>query len=250
MSYWERLLSAAPATTSWPPGFEAATAPPVSPGRVFKKSRVVATSSSAGRLQTVPKKRRRPSVLGGGFSTARLSSPASSSCSWSDNSPIASSGCWQEVDGGLKQPGRRRGSCAESPPDEDGDDDNDDEHADDKATTSEISVVGWGDRRRRRSSRRSSREDVGEWQGGRLRRLSSQGVVFAAATTAAVSISQQQQQATLEEPDGSTGNEGPGSPPAADVNGATDAAAASYVDIVAREATTAVRYARTKQKKQ
>lgn len=246
-SYWERLLSAAPETTSWPQGFVAATEPLVSPRRVFKKSRVLATSGSAGRIQTVPIKRR-PSVLGGGFSTAGLSSPAISSCPWGENNLTASSGCWQELDGSLKKPGRRR-SCAESPSDDDDDDD------DDKPTT-DVSVVGWGDRHRRRSSRRPSQGDMAEWQDGRPRRLSTQGVVLAAAVPA-VAISQQQQQQqrqqqrheTQEDSEGCMSSDGRGKTPSERGNSAADATTASYFDIVSRETTAgAGRYDRTKKK--
>ncbi|CBJ26474.1 hypothetical protein Esi_0033_0127 [Ectocarpus siliculosus] len=168
---------------------------------VMSSSRVVSLNSSVASTASRVRKRR-PSVLGGGFSTAgscASSSPKSIQGSWIEDDTDPKAGpCWQQRDAGrVGHPAIRRGSRSDGHDDDD-DDDRDEEEEEDhdnNTESTEITVVGWGDRSsRRNSSRRASREETAEWNDGRPRRLSSKGVVLATATATANSQQRQQQQ--------------------------------------------------------
>jgi len=212
MSYWERLLSSAPDTTSWPPDFVKATIPRLSP-RLNKKRLIRATST--GRLQQSVPTKRRPSVLGGGFSTAILSSSAT--CPLGEDADPGFR-CKEQLGCGARrsslqgmQLGGRNG------------DENDAVRDDDSATLAEVSVVGMGDRHRRRSSL--------------ARELSNRNILVLGDTTANL---QQPQWANEDESDGCTGSDGRGIAPGragTTVGPNPAAAAAAYVDIVSRDPT-------------
>ncbi len=208
MSYWERLLSSAPETASWPPGFVKATVPRLSP-RVSKK-RVIGTSI-AGRLQHPVPTKRRPSMLGGGFSTAVLSSAAS--CPSGDDSPDPGFGSVEQLSGGAIRPSVHGvQQCGDRNGDEN------DNHDDGAATLTEVTVVGQGDRHRRRSSL--------------ARELSNRSIVVLGDTAA---NSQQHQWAKEDESEGCSGSDGRGTAPGR--AGTVGANPAAYVDIVSRDTT-------------
>ncbi|CAM9332998.1 unnamed protein product [Ectocarpus sp. 12 AP-2014] len=210
MSHWERLLlsslSGGEPVNSWPPGFGDVARPLASPRHTQNKNRSLISSTSPSVASTASKvRKRRPSVLGGGFSTAgscAASSPTSIQGSWIEDDTDPKAGpCWQQRDADrVGHPATRRGSRSDGHEDDDDDDDDDrgeeeEEDHDKKTESTEIAVVGWGDRsRRRNSSRRASREETAEWNDGRPRRLSSKGVVLATATATANSQQRQHQQ--------------------------------------------------------
>ncbi|CAM9780410.1 unnamed protein product [Ectocarpus fasciculatus] len=211
MSHWERLLlsslSGGEPVNSWPPGFGDVARPLASPRHAQNKNRSLISSTSSSVASSPSKARkRRPSVLGGGFSTAgscATSSPKTTQGSWiEDDTDSKSRRCWQQRDAGrVGHPATRRGSTSDGDVvDDDDDDDNDDEEEeedgdDKKSKSTEITVAGWGDRSsRRKSSRRASREQAAEWNDGRPRRLSSKGMMVLATATATASSQQRQQQ--------------------------------------------------------
>lgn len=208
MSHWERLLlsslSGGEPVNSWPSGFGDVARPLASPRHTQTKNRSLISSTSTSVASSASKvRKRRPSVLGGGFSTAgscAASSPKSTQGSWiGDDTDSKSGRCWQQrYAGRVGHPATRRGSRSDGHEDDDHDV-NDDEEEDDgdnkKTESTEITVVGWGNcRSRRNSSRRASREETAEWNDGRPRRLSSKGVVLATATATGNSKQRQQQQ--------------------------------------------------------
>lgn len=203
---WERLLSSAPETASWPPGFVKATVPRLSPR--LNKKRAIATSS--GRLQQPIPTKRRPSVLGGGFSTAVLSSAAS--CPWGDDSPDPGFGCGEQHDGGARRPSVHGTQCGDQNGDENG------FHDDGAATLAEVSVVGRGDRYRRRSSL--------------ARELSNRNIVVLGDT---ITNSQQLHWAKEDESSGCSGSDGRRIAPVR--AGALGPNPAAFVDIVSRDTT-------------
>ncbi|CAM9722611.1 unnamed protein product, partial [Hapterophycus canaliculatus] len=175
MSCWERLLlSSVPDTASWPPRFDQkyATTPLTSPPRRLPKqsSRALAPATLSSFASAARATKRRPSILGGGFSTAgvpSMSSDASknNSCPWGDYDANQSASEWlppHDIALGASRPGRR-GSKPESLGSEEiDDDDNDGNDRRGIVTTTDISVIGWGDRCRRRSTLRASREGAVE----------------------------------------------------------------------------------------
>ncbi|CAB1120427.1 unnamed protein product [Ectocarpus sp. CCAP 1310/34] len=208
MSHWERLLlsslSGGEPVNSWPPGFGDVARPLASPRHTQNKNRSLVSSASSSVASTASRvRKRRPSVLGGGFSTAgscAASSPNSIQGSWIEDDTDPKAGpCWQQRDADrVGHPATRKGSRSDGHEDDDDDDDDDEEEGEDhdkKTESTEITVVGWGDRSsRRNSSRRASREETAEWNDGRPRRLSSKGVVLATATATANSRQRQHQQ--------------------------------------------------------
>ncbi|CAN0101476.1 unnamed protein product [Ectocarpus sp. 4 AP-2014] len=208
MSHWERLLlsslSGGESVNSWPPGFGDVARPLASPRHTQNKNRSFISSTSSSVASTASRvRKRRPSVLGGGFSTAgscAASSPKSIQGSWIEDDTDPKAGlCWQQRDADrVGHPATRRGSRLDGHEDDDDDDDRDEEEEEDhdrKTESTDITVVGWGDRsNRRNSSRRASREETAEWNDGRPRRLSSKGVVLATATATANSQQRQHQQ--------------------------------------------------------
>ncbi|CAM9414990.1 unnamed protein product [Ectocarpus sp. 13 AM-2016] len=209
MSHWERLLlsslSGGEPVNSWPPGFGDVARPLASPRNTQNKNRSLISSTSSSVASTASTgRKRRPSVLGGGFSTVgscAASSPKSIQGSWiEDDTDPKARPCWQQRHADrVGHPATRRGSRSDGHEDDDDDDDDRDEEEeedhDKKTESTEIAVVGWGDRsRRRNSSRRASREETAEWNDGRPRKLSSKGVVLATATSTANSQQRQHQQ--------------------------------------------------------
>ncbi|CAM9723168.1 unnamed protein product [Ectocarpus sp. 12 AP-2014] len=208
MSHWERLLlsslSGGEPVNSWPPGFGDVARPLASPRYTQNKNRSLISSTSSSVASTASRvRKRRPSVLGGGFSTAgscAASSPKSIQGTWIEDDADPKAGpCWQQRDAHrVGHPATRRGSRSDGHEDDDDDDDRDEEEEEDhdkKTESTEITVVGWGDRSsRRNSSRRASREETAEWNDGRPRRLSSKGVVLATATATVYSQQRQHQQ--------------------------------------------------------
>lgn len=176
MSSWERLLlSSVPDTTSWPPKIKQKSAPiPLaSPTRrLRKKSRALApatTLSPPASTAVARATKRRPSVLGGGFSTAGLPSMSSvvstNSCPWGDHDTAHGARGLSPPHGSIGGAGRaeRRGSRPESLLGNDVINDHGDNHDEQGVSTAtDMSVVGWGDRCRRRSSLRASREGAVE----------------------------------------------------------------------------------------